>query len=222
MNNIIKTSSQEQFVKIVCETIKEKANKHIKEKGRFTFVLSGGLTPKIIFDELASNYKDSIEWSKVYFFWLDERCVEPNHKDSNYKLAYDHLISRLQSLGKVERIKGEINQSLAVKEYKERLLNFFEFNKVKFDFVLLGMGIDGHVASLFPNSAEIKKVKDLVLATKKTYDGYKRITLGLNLINMITFKMLLVRGKEKLRVLNLKDESLPINKISNKQVVYLE
>jgi len=222
MDNIIKTKTQEEFVKTVCETIKEQAEKNIKEKDSFTFVLSGGRTPKAIFEELALNYKESIDWSKVHFFWLDERCVEPKHEDSNYKLAYDHLISKLDSVGSVNRMKGELNPQIAAKEYKEEILNFFGADEVRFDFVLLGMGEDGHVASLFPNSAEVKKVSDLVLATERVYGGYRRITLGLNLINMSRCKLLMVKGKQKLDNLEKNDVNLPINKIVNKQIVYIK
>jgi 6-phosphogluconolactonase len=219
LDNMIKTNSQEEFVNVVCETIKEQADKNIKEKDSFTFVLSGGRTPKAIFEELALNYKKSIEWSKVHFFWLDERCVSPSHKDSNYKLAYDHLISKLADVGSVHRMKGEIDPNQAAKEYKEEILSFFGADEVKFDFVLLGMGEDGHVASLFPDSAEVKKVSDLALATERVYGGYRRITLGLNLINMSMFKLLMVKGEEKMRNLENCDEKLPINKIKDKKVV---
>lgn len=201
MKDIIKTNSNKEFIKTICEIIKEEANKNIKEKNSFTFVLSGGRTPKDIFIELALNYKESIEWSKVHFFWLDERCVEPTNENSNYKLAYDYLISKLDKVGSVHRMKGELNPEVATKEYKEKILNFFGADEVRFDFVLLGMGEDGHVASLFPNSVEFKKVSDLVLATEKSYGGYRRVTLGLNLINMSRYKLLMVSGGEKLELL---------------------
>lgn len=221
MDDIVKTASQEEFVKIVCEIIKEQANKSIKEKDEFTLVLSGGRTPKDIFDELALNYKDSINWSKVHFFWLDERCVGPNHEDSNYKLTYDNLLSKLVDVASVHRIKGELVPKQAAQKYKEELLNFFGVNEIRFDFVLLGMGEDGHVASLFPNSTEVQKITDLVLATDRTYNGYQRITLGLNLINTIAFKLLLIKGDKKLSIVNSCNEALPINKIRDMKVVCL-
>lgn len=222
MNNIVKTTSQNEFVKIVCEKIKDESLKKIKEKGNFTLVLAGGQTPKIIFNELVLNYEKNIEWSKTSLFWIDERCVEPIDVNSNFKLAYDHLISKLKTVGSIHRIKGEIEENKAAKEYQEELLNFFNTKEIRFDFALLGMGKDGHVASLFPKSEEIKKRNDLVLVTNKTYNGFKRITMGLDLINRINYKLLLVIGKDKFKTLVSKDDSLPINKINNKEVVYLE
>lgn len=219
--NFIEAVTNKHFITKVCQIIKDQAGKNIKEKDSFTLVLSGGRTPKAIFEELALSYKDSIDWSKVHFFWLDERCVEPNHKDSNYKLAYDYLISKLEKVGSVHCMKGELNPQTAANEYREEISNFFGVNEIRFDFVLLGMGEDGHVASLFPDNKEIKLVNELVLATDKKYNGYRRITFGLNLINMIKYKLLLVKGTEKLNILENNDISLPINKITQKQIVYI-
>ena len=222
MDNIVETTSQEEFVKSVCEKIKEESFKRIKEKGKFTIVLAGGQTPKIIFDELILSYKNSIDWGKISFFWVDERCVAPTDKSSNFKLAYDHLLSKLKSVGSIHRIKGEIEVDKAAKDYQKDLINFFKGNEIKFDFVLLGMGEDGHVASLFPNSKEIKKTNELVLATEKAYDGFKRITMGLDLINEISYKLLIIRGEKKLKTLFSKNETLPISNIKYKHIYYLK
>jgi len=222
MDNIVETTSQEEFVKSVCEKIKEECFKRIKEKGKFTIVLAGGQTPKIIFDELILSYKNSIDWSKISFFWVDERCVAPTDKSSNFKLAYDHLLSKLNSVGSIHRIKGEIEVDKAAKDYQKDLINFFKGNEIKFDFVLLGMGEDGHVASLFPNSKEIKKTNELVLATEKAYDGFKRITMGLDLINEISYKLLIIKGEKKLKTLISKNERLPIRNIKHKHIYYLK
>lgn len=215
MNKIITTNSNQEFVKTICEIIKEEANKNIGKKGQFTFVLSGGRTPKAIFEELAINYKTAIEWSKVHFFWLDERCVEPTHKDSNYKLAFDHLISKLDEVGSVHRIKGELEPIVAANKYKDDILNFFGYNSPKFDFILLGMGEDGHVASIFPNSRELKMREQLVLVTEKKYHGYFRVTMGLDVINRALYKLLMIRGNEKMIILKSNDLSYPIALVKN-------
>lgn len=200
-NNIIQTNTKVKFIQRVCETIKEQANKSIKIKGSFTFVLSGGRTPKDIFDELAQNYQKSIDWSKVHFFWLDERCVEPTHVDSNYKLAYDRLLSKLDAVGSVHRIKGELSPNDAVKKYEHEIQDFFGNEEIIFDFILLGMGEDGHVASLFPNSREIELKDHSVLGTEQRYSGYYRVTLGLDVINKSRFNLLLLNSKNKKDVL---------------------
>lgn len=220
-SNIDMSSNEEEFANKICDIIKDQSIKNILEKQSFTLVLSGGRTPKIIFDNLAKNYKDGIEWEKIHFFWLDERCVEQSSNDSNFKLANDHLISKLDKVGSINRMKGEIDPNLAAKDYNYQLKKFFGNNEVKFDFVLLGMGEDGHVASLFPKSNELKKEKEHVLVTDKKYGGYRRITLGLNFINSISFKLLIIKGCKKLSIYK-NENNLPINKINNTNIFYIK
>jgi len=220
MHHYIQATTEEDFTIKVCRKIVEEAKKSIDSKGSFTFVLSGGRTPKKIFQELASTYKETIEWEKVHFFWLDERCVKPTDKQSNYKLAYDYLISHISEVGSIHRIEGELEPEVAREKYKKDLLNFFGQNDVCFDFILLGMGEDGHVASLFPNSRELNLSVDIVLSTQKVYNGYRRVTLGLNTINQSSYKLLMLKGKEKMNIID-KNLNLPINKIKNKKIVYL-
>lgn len=223
MNNIINTNSNEEFVQTICEIVNEQATKNIEKKDSFTFVLSGGRTPKNVFIKLIKDYRNSIDWSKVHFFWLDERYVDLKSKDSNYKLAYDNLISKLDHVGSVHRIKCELKLQDTIFEYKEDILNFFGTEEPKFDFILLGMGEDGHVASLFPKSREIQMTDQLVLNTEKRYSGFYRITLGLDLINNSKFKLLMIKGKEKMTILKQKSLNLPIHQIKEIQkVVYNE
>jgi len=220
MNKIITTNSNQEFVKTICETIKEEANKNIEKKGEFTFVLSGGRTPKVIFEELATNYKTAIEWNKVHFFWLDERCVEPTHEDSNYKLAFDHLISKLDDVGSIHRIKGELAPTVAANIYRDDIFNFFGYSPPKFDFILLGMGEDGHIASIFPLSREFKEKNNIVMSTNKKYNGYYRITLGLNIINKSFNKLLMINSTKKYKIYKKKDIDMPISFIKqNTKVV---
>jgi len=204
-----------EFIEDICESIKEQANNYINEKGSFTLVLSGGRTPKDIFLELSDNYKGSIDWTKVHLFWLDERCVSPTHEDSNYKLAHDYLISKLDSIGSVHRMKGELDPVVAAKEYENDIVTFFERDDIVFDFILLGMGEDGHVASLFPNSKEVKLKDKLVISTEEKYNGHYRISLGLNLVNKSKFKLLMVTNAEKKEILDSESLNLPIHKIEN-------
>jgi 6-phosphogluconolactonase len=210
--------NKDNFVKHVCKIIKDKSMENIEKKGGFIFVLSGGKTPEKIFIELAVNYKESIDWTKVHFFWLDERCVKSDHEDSNYKLAYDNLISKLDKVGSVHRIRGELTPEVAAIEYKKNIKDFFGKKSVAFDFILIGMGKDGHIASLFPNSNEMKKTNHFVLATDVAYSGCRRITLGLNLINKSRFKLLMVNNKAKNKVLN-DNLNLPVNKLSQLNVI---
>lgn len=223
MKSIINTNSNEDFVQTICEIIKRQAIENIEKKGSFTFVLSGGRTPKSVFTKLINDYSNTIDWSKVHFFWLDERYVDSKNKDSNYKLAYENLISKLDNVGSVHRIKCELNIQDAVIEYNENILNFFGTEEVRFDFILLGMGEDGHIASIFPESRELKLTDQLVLHTAKKYSGYYRISLGLDLINNSKFKLLMIRGREKMTILKQKSLNFPIHKIQKiQEVIYNE
>ncbi len=222
MNKEIEVNSENEFVGEVCKYIEECANENIEKYGSFTFVLSGGRTPKKIFQELAKNYENSIDWTKVHFFWLDERCVSPDHKDSNYKLAYDHLISKLCKVGSIHRIKGELEPSEAARDYKKDILSFFDNRKIIFDFILLGMGEDGHVASIFPNSEELEHKEQLVMATKNKYTGYYRVTLGLDVIKSAKFKLLMARGEKKKAIVKLRKSSYPVNLIESDIVIFDE
>lgn len=214
----MKITIVKEFIVTICENIKEESHKAISKKDSFSLVLSGGNTPKFIFDELATNYLETINWSKVHVFWLDERCVPPSHDDSNFKLAHDNLLSKIKNIGSIHRIKGELPPTEAAQVYEEEILNFFGTNEVRFDFILLGMGEDGHVASIFPNSKELELINYLVLATEKKYNDYFRVTLGLNLINRSTFKLLIINGEKKLAILD-SNKKLPINKIDLQGVV---
>ena len=220
MVKVISTNSRKKFVSHICDTIKQRACEEIRTKSFFTLVLSGGSTPKDIFEELVLNYKETIDWNNVHLFWVDERCVNRSHKDSNYKLANDNLISKLDSpLGSIHRIKGEIEPKLAASQYEHDIKLFFKKDKIKFDLLLLGMGNDGHVASIFPKSQELDLNHKLILATKKKYNNYYRITMGLDLINSSKFKLLMLKGDNKFKILESREVLYPINRINNMHIV---
>lgn len=215
-------NSIDDFIYKICKIITKQAREKISSMGSFTFVLSGGRTPVLIFRELAKNYQSLIEWGKVHFFWVDERCVDSNDIDSNYNLANINLISKISTVGSIHRIRGELAPRLGAKIYSEELIAFFDKSEIKFDLVLLGMGEDGHVGSIFPNSKEIELRNEVVLPTEKKYKGHYRITLGLDILNKSDFNLLLVNNKQKLRVLESKDDTFPVNRIKNKEIIILK
>lgn len=219
---IINVKNDKEFIKTTCEIIKEQASKSIELKDDFTFVLSGGRTPKSIFDELIDSYQESIDWSKVHFFWLDERCVDASNEGSNFKLAFESLLSKLGKVGSIHRIKGEQEPLKAAYDYKKDIECFFGDNEIKFDFILLGMGEDGHVASIFPDSKELELKNELVLATESLYNGFYRISLGLNLIDSSRYNLLLVNSSKKRNILELENIKYPINQIKNKTIIILD
>lgn len=221
-NNIVeKVFDKVKFTQIASQIIIKQAMECLKNNNKFTFVLSGGKTVEDIYVYLANNHKYSIDWSKVHFFWLDERCVPITHKESNYKLAYDSLIIKLNNVGSINRMKGEINPNQSAKEYNKTLLNFFKKNEICFDFILLGMGEDGHIASLFPNTKELKEKKKIVLNTSKKHTGFYRITLSINIINNSKYNLLLLKGLKKYD--KFKESNLPKDLVRlDKVLVFLQ
>lgn len=147
--DITVAGNREQTIAFCVEHFISIANQAIKNHGYFAVALSGGSTPKAIFEGLSNKQnKDKINWKKVLLFWSDERCVPPTHPDSNYKMAMDAGLGTLNIPSEnIFRMHGEDNPEDADKQY-DLLLNQ-EIPMDSFDLVMLGMGDDGHTASLF-------------------------------------------------------------------------
>jgi 6-phosphogluconolactonase len=172
----------------------------ISRRDKVRIALSGGSTPKEVFDELAANYADKIDWSKVYLFWGDERCVPPTDDESNYKMTVEHLISKIVIPKKnIHRIKGENDPNYEAKRYS-KLLNkeLPKKNKLpSFDLVILGMGDDGHTVSIFPHEIFLWDVKRNCEVAHHPVSGQRRVTLGGRLINNADQVVFLVTGESK-------------------------
>ncbi|MEB2307899.1 MAG: 6-phosphogluconolactonase [Candidatus Brocadiaceae bacterium] len=183
------------------------AGKAIQAKGFFTVVLSGGSTPRGLYTILASDlYRGQVSWPDVYLFWGDERCVLPHHPDSNYSMAYESLICRVPIPKEhVYRIPAEIeDHTHAAMEYERTVKAFFHLNErefPRFDLILLGMGDDGHTASLFPFSSALDKTSRLVISNYIEKLGAYRITLTVPVINQAAEVMFLITGESKATVL---------------------
>jgi len=178
----------------------------IKEKDRCTFVLAGGSTPKSLYETLASEkYRETIEWSKVHLFWGDERCVSPDHPDSNYRMAKEALIDHIDiPQENVNRIPAEKEPSEAAREYEETIKRSFGgvSHLPVFDIILLGIGEDGHTASLFPGTVAIdEKERWVTEVYVPQLDAY-RITLTLPVINNGRYVIFLVAGEAKADTVN--------------------
>lgn len=172
----------------------------IHRKETFSIALSGGSTPKVIFDELATNFADKINWDKVKLFWGDERCVLPTNAESNYKMTLDHLISKIEIPRKnVHRIKGEHDPEKEAKRYARILEK--ELTKIdgisQFDLVILGMGDDGHTVSIFPDQIKLWDSKKLCITAVHPVSGQKRITITGKMINNAKAVNFLVTGENK-------------------------
>ncbi len=190
----------EELTEAFSQTLVVRILEILKKQPFVNLALSGGSTPQSIFRHLSLRYKDSVEWNKVRFFWGDERCVLPEDKDSNYKLAEENLFRHIEvNLENIFRIKGENDPAREVKNYAD-LLNATlpeKNGKPAFDIVLLGMGEDGHTASIFPNQMSLMKTKNDVAVATHPISGQKRITLTGNIINNSSNVMFAVAGRKK-------------------------
>ncbi len=152
-------SSQEAFVSSAVDHFIDLANRNIRDKGRFTVALSGGNTPRPIYAALADPENSSkVDWSKVHLFWGDERPVPPTDPNSNFRMVKDALLDRIDiPVDNIHRVHAEMDVRLAAFQYEEELRECFEGEWPDFDLVFLGMGEDGHTASLFPHSAGLNE-----------------------------------------------------------------
>jgi 6-phosphogluconolactonase len=194
-------SSQEVF-ELAAEEFVRRANEAISENGRFTVALSGGSTPKALFQLLAESYATKLPWERMFSFWGDERHVPPDYPDSNYRMAKEALLSRVPiPEANVFRIPTEDQDaSRAAANYEETLRKFFKLKPgefPRFDLMLLGMGPDGHTASLFPHTAALREKTRLVAANWVEKFQAHRLTLTLPVINSSACVLFLVTGSDK-------------------------
>ena len=178
----------------------EESNKSIRERNRFLVALNGGGTPTRLFQLLASEYRDQVEWSKVHVFWGDERCVPPDDAGSNFHQADELLLSKAAiPESNIHRVLGELDPGTAAKKYAEMLKSFADSNLdfPRFDLVYLGMGEDGHTASLFPNSPV--KVNEPVIAVTANYQDRpaNRVTMTQLVFNQARMVVFMATGEKK-------------------------
>jgi len=197
-SNILVFETPEELALAAAERFVQYAGELRDMTERFSVALAGGNTPRRVYQLLATErFKNRVEWSQVHLFFGDERCVPPQHPDSNYARAYEALISRVTiPADNVHRIVGEGNPTENALAYESELRKFFA-ELPRFDLVLLGMGDDGHTASLFPHSAALKERSRWVVPTRNEQSGQERITLTLPALNHARRIMFLVTGKKK-------------------------
>ena len=205
----------------------------IEQRGRFLVALSGGSTPVTMYQYLAAPpYSLQVNWQKVFAFWGDERCVPPDVEGSNYRQAMDIFLSYVSIPDEnLLRIKGELEPAEAIKDYIRILKKFASppLDWPRFDLVLLGMGADGHTASLFPGSKI--ETSNPVRSARAEYQGRpaKRVTLTEPIINSARIVIFLVTGENKSQTLYQilkgmdEPEKLPAQRIqpTNGQLIWL-
>jgi 6-phosphogluconolactonase len=175
------------------------AQASIALNNRFTVALSGGGTPEPMYRLLATpEFASQIDWQHVHLFWSDERCVPPDDPESNYSMAWKSFAGQIPiPKDNIHRILGEELPNIAAERYEQELKDHFKGPRPRFDLILLGLGEDGHTASIFPGSAAIAVSKHLVLAVQHPRTGQWRVTLTLPVINAAANVTFLVAGESK-------------------------
>ena len=169
----------------------------------FTVALSGGSTPKAIFRYLARNYKDKILWSKIKFFWGDERCVPADHPDCNYLMTKENLFDKIEIPAEnIFAVDGNNKPTDETVRYSKIIKeNVVEKNGFPmFDLILLGLGEDGHTASIFPDQMNLLNSENICEAAQHPALCQKRITLTGKVINNAAKIVFLVTGKSKAEI----------------------
>ncbi|MBV9624106.1 MAG: 6-phosphogluconolactonase, partial [Acidobacteria bacterium] len=183
-----------------------------REQGRYAVALSGGSTPRGLHQELVTSFRSRLPWDQVFFFWGDERHVPPDFPESNYRMAHETLLSKLPiPSDHVFRMRGEMaDAETAARDYEELLREFFrpapgEFPRL--DFILLGMGSDGHTASLFPGTSALAEKNRFAVANWVEQHSTFRLTLTYPVLNHAANVMFLISDGNKADVVRraLKD-----------------
>ena len=196
---------RERLIQAAAEHVTEIASQGITENGRVAIALSGGSTPRPLYSLLASEpYSKRIDWPKVHIFWGDERCVPPDNSQSNYQMARETLLDTVPiPVSNVHRIHGEEDPEKAATAYEKELRAFFGVNvtdgspRLGFDLILLGVGDNGHTASLFPGLSAVTEKKRWVMAQYVKDLSMWRITLTPVVINAAKNVIFIVSGEEK-------------------------
>jgi 6-phosphogluconolactonase len=194
----------EAMSKAAAETIVEHLSELLQTRDVYSIALSGGSTPRRLYELLANDAKlqEQIPWDRVHFFWGDERHVPPSHPDSNYRMANTALLSKVPIPSKnIHRIRAEDSDAdKAAADYEQEIRRFFKIDAgqlPRFNCVLLGMGSDGHTASLFPGTSALEETKRLAVANWiEKFQSY-RFTLTVSVINNADRIIFLASGEEK-------------------------
>ena len=218
MSNIRICDNSDELSTQAAEFFIETARKAIGKTGRFTVALSGGSTPRLLHQKLVSA---PLDWKKVFFFFGDERNVPPDHHESNFRMAFETLFDPLNiEHANVYRWQPEIGNPLEVAiDYAFRTATFFE-GFPRFDLILLGLGSDGHTASLFPQTEALEETSDIAVANWVDKLEEERFTLTFPVINNAENIAFLVLGKEKAATLKdviegeFRPKNLPAQSVS--------
>ena len=176
----------------------------IAQHGRFSVALSGGNTPRGVYSLLAQEHR-ALPWEKIFVFFGDERHVPPDDPESNYRMASESLLTKVPiPAANVYRVPAEMPADTAADQYERKLREFFQLQAgvwPRFDLIFLGIGEDGHTASLFPGSAALKETSRLVVANLVEKFAAYRVTFTYPVLNHAAEVMFLVSGAGKAQIL---------------------
>ncbi len=192
------------LTRTAAEEIVQAGRDAIRDRGRFDLALAGGSTPRAVYQLLAAEYAGALDWDHVHLFFGDERHVPPEHPDSNYRMARESLLTNPALRPRVHRIHAELPTAAAADHYENELRAHFQLpppGQPAFDLVLLGMGADGHTASLFPGTAALLEDKRAVVANAVPQLNTERITLTFPCLNAARRVLFLTAGADKAAML---------------------
>jgi 6-phosphogluconolactonase len=198
------------FVEIVVNQLNK-----IGKTDFLNIALSGGSTPKAIFKVFVSDYHHTINWPKIRLYWGDERCVGPDDEESNYKMTCEYLLDHIPIPNdNVFRILGEADPEKEADRYEELVKNQLRIidGIPQFDIIMLGLGEDGHTASIFPDNLKLFETERLFASTQNPYNKQNRISATGKLINHASIVLFLVTGKSKAEMVAriIKQEEKPL------------
>jgi len=206
----------EYFVEPDAAALARRAAQHFVEvtsqaaaaRGHARIAVSGGSTPKAAFELLADAgqpFRAAMPWDKLDLYWVDERCVPPDHPDSNYRMTREALLDHVPlAAARIHRMEGELAPVVAAARYEAELRSSFHVEgaeRPRFDLIALGMGPDGHTASLFPHTAALEEMSRLVVANHVQNKDAWRITLTRPVINEGASVFFLIAGADKAQIL---------------------
>jgi len=199
--DIMVFSDGEQLSHAAARYVVQVANEALAEHGHFTIALSGGSTPKKLYSLLALEpYRNQIDWTKAEIFWADERCVPPDDAESNFHLAHEVMLSKLPiPASQIHRMPADESDRVAASAaYEQELRRVFGTDGVpSFDLIQLGLGPEGHTASLFPHQASLRETERLVMSVTVPKPPPPRLTLTPPVLNAANHILFLVTGAEK-------------------------
>lgn len=207
MAEIVKLNNAELVAEEAARRWAQIAQEAVSERGAFRIMLSGGNTPRLLYQLMAQDpWRDQAPWEQTYVFWGDERRVPPSHPESDYRMAREALLDHVPIPDDhIFRLKGEGLESSIIRDYETKLRRHFQLKQgewPRFDLALLGLGADGHIASIFPGTRAVSDLSSTVLVYAVPQLGVERVTVTLPVINHARHIIFLVVGAEKSGVLS--------------------